>query len=65
MGLFYFWDEILMWTNKPEPEYADVVVWQRTECNCWSRKEFVSESEPKCPMCGATMVRETKNIRIK
>jgi ABC-type ATPase with predicted acetyltransferase domain len=54
-----------MWSNKPEPEYADVVVWQCTKCNCWSRQEFVSSSEPTCPMCGATMISEIKNIRIK
>jgi predicted RNA-binding Zn-ribbon protein involved in translation (DUF1610 family) len=54
-----------MWSNKPEPEYADAVVWQCTECNCWSRQEFVHSSEPKCPMCGAKMISETKNIRIK
>jgi rubrerythrin len=54
-----------VWNSKPEPEYADVVVWQCTECNCWSRQEFVTESEPQCPICGAKMVSELKNIRIK
>ncbi len=57
-----------MWSksNKHEEwEYADVVVWQCTKCNCWSRQEFVSASEPTCPICGATMISETKNIRIK
>lgn len=54
-----------MWTSKPEPEFADVVVWQCTSCNSWSRQEFVAEAEPTCPICGAPMIHETKNIRIK
>ena len=51
--------------KKSEPVYADEVVWQCTSCNCWSRKEFISADEPKCPMCHSEMVQETKNIRIE
>ena len=29
--------------SKPEPKYADVVVWQYTECKCWSKSELLSD----------------------
>ncbi|WAH42995.1 cold-shock protein [Alicyclobacillus fastidiosus] len=48
-----------------EPVYADTVIWQCSECNCWSRKEFVSDDNPKCPMCNSKMHEETKKIRIE
>ncbi|KPV41787.1 cold-inducible protein YdjO-related protein [Alicyclobacillus ferrooxydans] len=48
-----------------EPVYANTMIWQCTECNCWSRDEFIHEEKPHCPMCHAEMNRETKNIRIE
>lgn len=53
--------------KKPVSEhvYADTVVWQCSECNCWSREEFVHDDEPTCPMCHSKMNREVKNIRVE
>ena len=55
------------YSKKPISEhvYADTVVWQCPECNCWSRKEFVLTEEPNCPMCNAKMNQVEKNIRIE
>ncbi|MCF8564301.1 cold-shock protein [Alicyclobacillus tolerans] len=53
--------------KKPVSEhvYADTTVWQCSECNCWSRVEFVLEEEPTCPLCNSKMSKEVKNIRIE
>lgn len=53
--------------RKPVAEhvYADAVVWQCTQCDCWSRDEFIYVEQPACPMCEASMGRVTKNIRIE
>ena len=56
------------YNNKKKPVaehvYADEIVWQCTSCNCWSRKEFVVDEEPRCPLCDSPMVEETRNIRV-
>lgn len=53
--------------RKPVSEhvYANTVIWQCSECNCWSREEFVYVDKPVCPICKSTMTRETKNIRVE
>jgi Cold-inducible protein YdjO len=53
--------------RKPSSEhvYADIVIWQCSECNCWSKKEFIYVDEPICPMCKGRMNQEEKNIRVE
>ncbi len=53
--------------KKPTSEhiYADVVIWQCSECNCWSRQEFVHVAEPNFPVYKGLMNREAKYIRIE
>lgn len=53
--------------RKPVSEhvYEDQVIWKCSECDCWSRKEFVLTENPTCPICQAEMHEETKNIRIE
>ena len=54
------------YNKKPPSEhvYEDTIVWKCSACTCWSRLEFVSDEEPKCPMCGSQMHKELKNIRV-
>ncbi len=53
--------------RKPASEhvYADTEIWQCSNCNCWSRVEFVYVEDPVCPICNSKMVLETKNIRVE
>ncbi|MCY0902188.1 MAG: cold-inducible protein YdjO-related protein [Firmicutes bacterium] len=53
--------------RKPTAEhvYEDTVIWQCSSCNCWSRKEFIAEFEPTCPICHSKMNEETKKIRVQ
>ncbi|MCF8564186.1 cold-shock protein [Alicyclobacillus tolerans] len=53
--------------RKPISEhvYADSVVWKCSNCDCWSRDEFVYVAQPVCPLCEGKMNRVTKNIRIE
>ncbi|WAH37517.1 cold-inducible protein YdjO-related protein [Alicyclobacillus dauci] len=53
--------------RKPSSEhvYADTVIWQCSNCKCWSRIEFVHVDEPSCPMCKGTMHQEAKFIRVE
>lgn len=53
--------------RRPQSEdvYADTVVWQCSECDCWSRDEFIYVEQPVCPMCGGEMSQVTKNIRVE
>ncbi|MCY0888304.1 MAG: cold-shock protein [Alicyclobacillaceae bacterium] len=44
--------------------YEDTMVWQCSECQCWSRMEFILVGEPECPLCHAKMVQELKNVRV-
>lgn len=48
-----------------EQVYAETMVWQCSECSCWSRPEFITEEEPNCPICHNRMVQTTKNIRVQ
>lgn len=51
--------------TKVDPVYADIVVWQCSNCSCWSRKEYTfSENKPLCPVCNGEMHEETKNIEV-
>ena len=45
--------------------YANIIIWQCSECQCWSRQEFIYVSSPTCPLCKASMHQETKKIRIE
>lgn len=54
--------------SKKQPSehvYADTVVWQCTQCGCWSRNEFIYVEEPICSVCKGRMEQVTKNIRIE
>ncbi len=46
-------------TNRKKPAtkhiYANVVIWQCSDCNCWSRQEFIHVTEPNCPICKGLM----------
>ncbi|WP_081654260.1 cold-inducible protein YdjO-related protein [Alicyclobacillus acidoterrestris] len=69
-GLFDSGRGLLMNFNnrrKPASEYVydDIVIWQCSDCDCWSRNEFVHGDEPLCPMCKGKMSQQVKNIRVE
>lgn len=53
--------------KKPIAEhvYGDLIVWQCSSCNCWSRDEFIYVEEPTCPICHEKMERSTKYVRVE
>ena len=45
--------------------YANTVIWQCSDCDCWSRIEFVHVDEPECPLCHGRMTQVEKSIRVE
>ncbi|QQE78275.1 cold-inducible protein YdjO-related protein [Alicyclobacillus sp. SO9] len=55
------------YNKKPVSEhvYEDRTVWQCSDCNTWSRPEFVLDEEPTCPICHGKMEQVVRNIRVE
>ncbi|UJF32919.1 cold-shock protein [Paenibacillus hexagrammi] len=48
-------------TIEPVPE-EETAVWtcSTEQCSCWMRDNFSFDESPVCPICSATMVKDTR-----
>ncbi|SFL38435.1 Cold-inducible protein YdjO [Paenibacillus sp. 1_12] len=47
-----------------ELEHIEIWKCKQPECKAWTRKEFVTEELPDCPLCKHPMVRSYKHLPV-
>ncbi|MCR8634323.1 MULTISPECIES: cold-shock protein [Paenibacillus] len=50
--------------QKQELEQIEIWKCKQPECKAWTRKEFVKEDLPDCPLCKNPMVRSYKHVPV-
>ncbi|WNQ11900.1 cold-inducible protein YdjO-related protein [Paenibacillus aurantius] len=52
--------------TEPKQEIQQIQIWKckDAECKAWIREEFVTESNPACPMCKGAMIRSYKHLPV-
>ncbi|TDG00169.1 cold-inducible protein YdjO-related protein [Paenibacillus piri] len=50
--------------QKQELEQIEIWKCKQPECKAWTRKEFVTEASPNCPLCNSPMLRSYKHVPV-
>ncbi|NHN32382.1 cold-inducible protein YdjO-related protein [Paenibacillus agricola] len=50
--------------GKQELEQIEIWRCKQPDCKAWTRKEFVTETLPDCPLCKNPMVRSYKHVPV-